>query len=323
MPTNVTPEYKKAEEAFRAARTTDEKIERLQDMIALLPKHKGTDHLYAGLKRKLSSLKKEQESSGRKGGGSTLDLSREGAAQVVMIGPPNSGKSSILHALTNANPEIGDYPFTTRVMKPGMVHFEDIQIQLIDTPPVTAGFMPAHLLGLVRGTDAVLLVVDLSADALLDDMEAVLAAFRERHVRFVRERDPQDRDTLPCRVLAGKADAAGAPERLELLGELIGGRLEILPVSCSTGTGIAELPRLLFTWLKIVRVYTKVPGKKPDMERPYTVFAGQTVGDVCRRIHKDFHDKLRFARLWRQCAEPLTVSRDEPVRDRDILELHL
>ncbi len=330
MPTNVTPEYRKAEEAFRAARTVDEKIERLETMIALLPKHKGTDHLYADLKRRLSKLKEEQETSGRRGGGRSVEINREGAAQVILLGPPNSGKSSLLNALTNANAKVGDYPFTTQAMKPAIVPFEDVRIQLIDTPPVTADFLPVHLPGLVRHADGALLAADLGRDSLLEDMEALLAAFRERHLLFVEEQPAGEKaagepDTVRARVLANKADEPGAADRLELLREMFAGRLEVLPVSAASGQGIAGLPRMLFAWLRIVRVYTKAPGRKVERDRPYTVYAGQTVGDVCLRIHKDFYEKLRFARLWRgrRTADPLTVSRSEPVEDGDILELHL
>jgi ribosome-interacting GTPase 1 len=323
MPTNVGPEYKKAEEAFRAAKTIDEKITRLEDMIALLPKHKGTDHLYADLKRRMSRLQKQQESSGRKsGGGPSLGFEKEGAAQVILVGAPNSGKSTILRALTNATPDIGEYPFSTHAMQPGMVQYEDIQIQLVDTPPVTSEFMPTHLLSVVRGAEAALLVADLSADTLLDDLETVFRAFELRHVTFVA-RQEEDRDRIRCRVIAGKTDAPGAEARLELLREMIGERFQILPLSARDPEAIRRVPRILFEWLGIVRVYTKAPGKKPELEKPYTVFAGQTVGDICSLIHKDFLQNLRFARMWRGSDKPLTVSKHETVQDRDILELHL
>jgi ribosome-interacting GTPase 1 len=324
MPTNVGPEYKKAEEAFRCARTLDEKIERLEDMIALLPKHKGTDHLYADLKRRMSKLQKQAEEKGRKtGAGPTLGFGKEGAAQIVLVGPPNSGKSSILNALTNASPEIGDYPFSTQVMQPGMVLYLDIQMQLVDTPPVTPEFIPTHLLSLLRDADAALLVADLSRDALLDELESVLQAFELRHLQFVRRKRESSRDSILGRIIANKSDAEGAAARLELLGEMIGESLEILPFSCREPGQIAGLPEMLFRWLGIVRVYTKAPGQKPDLKRPYTVFAGQTVGDICALIHKDFLRNLRFARLWRGTENPITVSRNETVQDGDVLELHI
>ena len=324
MPTNVGPEYKKAEEAYRSATSTEEKLEHLEEMIALLPKHKGTEHLYADLKKRLSKLNRQLESSSKKGGrGGGPGFGREGAAQVVLLGAPNCGKSSIVAALSHAHPEIGDYPFTTSRLQPGMAPYLDIQIQLVDTPPVTADFLPRHLLGLLRAVDAALLVADLSRDSLMEDLEAVLAAFRNRHVEFVRQREPDNHDAVLARVLANKHDAPGAELRLELLKEMLGESLEILPMSCASGGNVAEIPEMLFNWLGIVRVYSKIPGKKPEMDHPFCVFSGQTVEDVCALVHKDFTDKLRFARLWRGEHDPITVSRHEPVQDLDILELHL
>ena len=324
MPTNVPPDYKKAEDAYRSAATIDEKIDYLEEMIALLPKHKGTEHLYADLKKRLSKLNRQAESSGKKAGrGGGLGFSREGAAQVVLVGAPNCGKSSILAALSNAHPEIGDYPFTTTRLQPGMVLYQDIKIELVDTPPVTADYLPRHLLGLLRAADAALLVADLSGDSLLEDLEAVVGAFRSRHLQFIRQAAPNDHDTVTGRVLANKIDAPGAELRLELLREMLGDSLEILPLSCASSGNVTELPGILFRWLGIVRVYSKVPGKKPEMDHPFCVFTGQTVEDVCTRIHKDFTDKLHFARLWRDGHDPVTVSRHEPVQDMDVLELHL
>jgi small GTP-binding protein len=325
MPTNVTPEYRKAEEAFRSAKTLDEKIERLEDMMALLPKHKGTDHLYADLKRRMSRLRKQMEqSTGKKGGGAYVDFTKEGAAaQVILVGPPNSGKSSILKALSNAHPEVAEYPFTTNRMQPGMIPYRDIQIQLVDCPPVTADFIHMHLLSLVRGADAVLLVADLSQDTLLDDIDVILEAFSSRHIRFVKNKEDSGRDAIPCRILANKEDAQGAKDRLELLRDQIGESLELIPISCTSPGNVHRIPQMIIDWLGVIRVYTKIPGKKPDMEHPYTVFAGQTVEDICALVHRDFYENLRFARLWRGKAEAITVSRSETVKDEDILELHL
>ena len=170
-----------------------------------------------------------------------------------------------------------------------------------------------------------LLVADLAADSLLEDLEVVETVFAQRGVRFSRERGTagEGEERVRARLLANKLDAPGAAERLELLREWTGGRLEVLPLSCADGRGLSELPAGLFSWLRIVRVYTKHPGGKADPGKPYTLFEGGTVGELCGRIHKDFAERLAFARLWRGGAGPLTVSRDEPLRDRDVLELHL
>jgi small GTP-binding protein len=272
----------------------------------------------------MSTLKRQLEVTEKKTRrGSDVEFTREGAAQVILLGPPNSGKSSILKKLSNAHPDIGNYPFSTVRMQPGMIPYEDIQIQMVDTPPVTADYMPRHLLSLVRKADAVLLVVDLSIDSLLDDIDAVFNAFMERHVRFVRERISGDMDSILCQIIANKIDAPEAGERLELLQQMLNGKLDIVPISCENEEGVLEIPKMMFQWLKVVRVYTKAPGEKVDRGRPYTVFRGQSVGDICELIHKDFSEKLRFARLWRQKDAPITVSRNELVEDGDILELHL
>lgn len=327
MPTNVTPQYRKAEEAFRSATTTEEKIARLEDMIALLPKHKGTDHLYGDLKKRLAKLRRQAETSGRKGrSGPTLGFDREGAAQLILVGAPNSGKSSILAALTKANPDVADYPFTTHYPQPGMVPYEDIQIQLVDTPPVTGDAMPMHVMSLVQGSDAVIITADLSSDALLEDVETVMSAFSSRGVDFVRELATDHeigRRAVRAVIFATKRDAEGADERLGLLREMISDSLEIVPVSVNDSRCVAELCGFLFRFLSIVRVYSKTPGKKPELEKPFTLFQGQTVEDVCALVHKDFVANLNFARLWRGNPNPVTVSRDEIVLDGDILELHV
>ncbi|MHC5138050.1 MAG: GTPase [Planctomycetota bacterium] len=147
MPANLTQQYKKAEQRFKAAGTDEERLEALEEMLREIPKHKGTEHLQADLKKRRSKLKAAIEGGGKKsGGGKHVDVfhvPKSGAGQVALVGMPNVGKSAILAALTHAHVQVADYPFTTDKPAPGMAQFEDVQIQLVDAPPITADFAPA------------------------------------------------------------------------------------------------------------------------------------------------------------------------------------
>lgn len=143
MPTNVTAEYKKAEQAFRQARDLDERLACLKEMLRTIPKHKGTEHLQAGLKTRIKQL--TDELTGPKKGGShaaaLYAVRSEGAAQVCLIGPPNAGKSSLHARLTGSHTEVRPYPYTTKLPVPGMLPFEDVHFQLVDLPPISTEYM--------------------------------------------------------------------------------------------------------------------------------------------------------------------------------------
>ena len=258
----------------------------------------------------------------RSGTSSYSEITKEGAAQVVLVGPPNAGKSSLVRLLTHAHPQVGDYPFTTSAMIPGMVPYEDILIELVDTPPVTPDYCHGQLPGLIRAAEGMIILADLSSDSLLDELEAVLDAFASRHVSVKRKQERTSGDDVSTMVFAHKSDAPGAEPGFQLLREFAGDRFDIVRTSIKDPACASKVSSLLFEWLEIVRVYTKAPGRKAEIKKPFTVFRGDTVGDVCRLIHQDFYEKLRFAKLWRGEDNPKTVSKDEPVRDGDILELH-
>ena len=171
MPANLPPDYKEAERRFREASSHEEKLAALREMLALLPKHKGTDKLQADLRRRVSKLEEEGEQA-RKRGGHRFDpghVRREGAGQWVLVGPPNAGKSALVRALTHAHPEVAPYPFTTRAPLPGMMPFEDVQVQLVDTPAVTVERAEPYVPNLVHTADGVLVVLDVAADDLDQD----------------------------------------------------------------------------------------------------------------------------------------------------------
>ncbi len=174
MPANLTPQYRKIEEEYRRATSIEEELQCLQRMLQEIPKHKGTDHLQAELKAKISKAKKEmatEKSGGKKTRG--LRIPRQGAGTVVILGGPNAGKSQLVARLTNATPEVAPYPFTTTVPAPAMMAWEDVTVQLIDTPPITADFMDPSLHGLIRPADLALLMVDLANDACIEQCQDV------------------------------------------------------------------------------------------------------------------------------------------------------
>ncbi len=325
MAANLTPEYLEAEKRFKGAKTTDEKVETLEEMLATIPRHKGTEKLQADLKRRLSKLRAGQQRRPVSRAGLMHRVEKEGAGQVVLVGPPNSGKSQLLRCLTRATPEVADYPCTTRAPLPGMMAFEDIQIQLVDLPPVHPDFPETWLYQIVRNADAALLVVDLSDPDLLEDLETTLAELCNAKVELDAPTPPGSVGWVSLRtILVGnKLDASAAVEDLEILKELYVGRFPILQVSASTGAGLDGLRRACFELLDLVRVYTKAPGKKPDLTAPYVLKRGAHLMDLAAMVHHDFLTQLRFARVWGHGRfEGQMVNRDYQLVDKDVIELH-
>jgi ribosome-interacting GTPase 1 len=329
MPANLPPDYKAAEQRFREAKTTEDKIAALQEMMAIIPKHKGTDKLRADLRKRLSRLKADQEQQGRKGRkGPSFYIPKEEFPQIILLGTPNVGKSSIVDATTNASPEVADYPYTTSLPAPAMMPVKDIHIQLIDAPPLSPDHVDTWLPEMVRNADATLLVVDLSSDDCADSLEFVKETLASKGIRLSRTLDPSEhelpRNVKPTLVVANKVDSAGAAENLEFLREIVGDDFEIVSVSATTGEGLPAMKQRVFEFLKIVRIYSKIPGHKPDMKRPFVVNKGSTVLDVARKIHREFGDHMKFARVWGSGKfDGQVVERDHVVEDGDVLEIHV
>jgi hypothetical protein len=332
MPANLPPEYFKAEEKYLRAKTIEEKILATQELIRVAPKHKGTEKLLRTLKRRLAKLKQElqKQQSRRVGGGPSFAIKKEGAAQVALVGMPNSGKSMLLRWLTSARPEVADYPFTTREPVPGMMQFEDIQIQLVEVPALIEGSsigkgLGAQPLGVARNADAIVLVVDVSADPL-EQVETLIGELETAGIMLNRgELEDKTDETSVSRqaaIIATKGDLRGAKEEFEELRRKFGDRFPIMLVSAEQGGDSEELKRLIFENLKIIRVYTKRPDEKPS-ERPLVLPKGSTVMDVAEAVHKGLARELKFARVWGSARFPgQQVPRDYTLRDKDIVELH-
>jgi ribosome-interacting GTPase 1 len=330
MPANLPPQYSKAEDEFRRASTPAERLDKLREMYRLLPKHKGTEKLQSDLKKKISRAREEIDGAraAAKKGGVSYRVPHEGSGQVVLLGAPNAGKSALLAALTNAHPEVAPYPFTTHAPQPGIMHWEDVPVQLVDLPAISADFFEPWAIGLIRSADAALLVADLSSDDVADATEAVLARLAGAHIELVGTlpHDAGDETIQHVKTIlaANKTDAPGAADRLEVMQEWFSPRFPILPISVQAGEGLDALRRATYDLLGVLRVYTKVPGKPADRSKPVTVPLGSTVLDLAREIHRDFTDALKFARIWGTGVfEGQTVKRDHELHDRDVVELHI
>jgi ribosome-interacting GTPase 1 len=326
MPANLTPDYMAADKKFKAATTPQDRLAALEEMLSAIPKHKGTEKMQADIKRRIAKLRSEtQKRRGAARGKPFYHVDKEGAGQLVLVGAPNSGKSALLRALSHAEPDVAEYPFTTRAPLPGMMTYENIQIQLVDLPPVDAEQSEGWLYGIIRTADGVLLVVDLSDDDLLAETEEVLRLIREANIELRAVPEPPLPDGLQQKralIIANKLDARGAGERLAIFREFIGDRLTILPVSADAGTGLDGLREAGFRLLDVIRIYSKPPGKKADFTAPFILKRGATVVDAAEAVHKDFVEKLKYARLWNRAHQGQMVGRDHRLEDGDILEIH-
>jgi small GTP-binding protein len=330
MAVNLTPQYHEAEQEYKRAQTAEERLECLKKMWALVPKHKASEKLQAELKAKLSAAKEEveQERKRPRKGGVSHKVPKQGAGQIVLLGAPNAGKSRLLTRLTRATPEVAPYPFTTREPHAGMMDWQDVRVQLVDTPPVTKDFMEGYLSGLVRAADAAALLVDLSDDDGPFAAEAVIERLAQVKTVLVGQppadnSDPSIHHTKTL-LLANKSAAPGAADRLEVVRELFAGRFPIHVLDAESGAGLEEVRDALYRVLNVIRVYSKKPGKPPDMAAPFTCPAGSTVQQMAELVHRDFREKLKSARIWGTGVfDGQTVTRDHVLHDRDVVELHV
>lgn len=327
MPANLPPQYHEAERRYREARDLDEKIEALEDMLAIIPKHKGTDKLKADLRRRISKHKEQQVQ--RKGAGkvkTAYSIEKEGAAQVALIGPPNSGKSSLVTTLTNASPEIAAFPHTTHKPTPGMAVFENIQFQLIDTPPLAREYADPALIDFLRRTDVIAIVLDITADAL-HQLEETLAILRVNRIYPEGEPVPENLPRRPfikkMMVIVNKVDGPAEVEDFEAFRELSGSRIRSAGVSTRSGMNLHAFLKLIYEYSDVIRVFTKMPGKEPDRNMPFVVPRESTVEELAGMIHKDFLTKMKYARVWGSSVHGQMVQRDYVMQDGDVVEIHM
>ena len=327
MPANLPPAYYEAERKYRGAKSVPERIAALQEMTSATPKHKGTDHIRADLRARLARLMAELEKPRNTSSGpQPFSLRKEGAGQAILIGLPNSGKSQLLASLTGTTTKVAAYPFTTQVPQPGMVQYQNVRIQLVDTPAINDRDMQTRLFSLLRNTDLLVAVVDLTTDAV-HQMEELLAELDIWGYRLLAEEEDPDEEGSRVEkravVVGNKADTVGALDQLQRLDECHGDRFSPIMVSTLEEVGLEELREGIFGGLGLVRVYTKPPGGDPSYDAPIVLALGSRVQDAAVALHRDWQRRLRYSLLWGSGKfEGQRVGRDYVVSDGDVLEFH-
>ncbi len=330
MAVNLPPQYHDAEARYKKAQTPEDKLVALKEMWVILPKHKASEKVQAELKTKISELTDQIEQAKlgpKKAAPGTFKFPRQGAGQVVLLGPPNAGKSQLLSKLTKATPAVAPYPFTTREPVPGMMDYEDVRVQLIDLPPITADHYENFVTDITRAADAAMLFLDLADDDGVAATRAVLERLKLARRELVPPGSPPIDDptiyAIPTLLVANKGDDDAADIRLEIAREEFGTRFPLVIVSAERGDGLNELRKAVYDALGVMRIYTKQPGKPADMTSPFTPPVGATVAELAGKVHRDLEETVKSARVWGSGVhDGQTVGRDHVLHDKDIVELH-
>ncbi len=331
MPANLPPHYYELEREFNKETDPHEKLRLAKELLALMPKHKGTDKLQAEMKAKISRLKKQIDEGGRGHGAHRVDLhshiEKEGAAQVILIGPPNSGKSSLLESLTNAKPLVADYPYATREPVTGMMAYETVHFQLIDTPSISEQQFPNYLPNLIRQADLVVLVADLSASDPIAGLEVLLRLINEKAI-ILTSSPPEEVENprysyKKAIIVANKCFEDETGKRQQILRQRFPD-FTIIPTSILDDESLDRFKAAVFDAMGIIRVYTKRIGHEVEYKDPIILPVGGTVEQAAVMLHKDFAYKLQFAKVWGKGKfEGQRVKNNFVLSDGDIIEFHI
>ena len=322
-PSNPPPSHD-AEAEYKKARTPDEKLAALKKMWVILPKHKASEKVQAILKTKISEVTDEVEAvkSGPKKATASYKIPHQGAGTIVFLGGPNAGKSSLLRKLTKATPEVAPYPFTTREPVPGMMDWEDVRVQLIDLPPITADFYEPHITDFARTSHGAALIVDIGDDGRPPCRKRSSRRLAGRSISSVIKEGEGARQSSHPHAAHGKQDRRRRlNDRLDNEGD---DRRPCDPEPQHRERRLDELRTRFFRMLGVIRIYAKPPGKPADMTAPFTIHNGGTVLDFAERVHSDLSESLKSAKVWGSAQfDGQTVKRDHVLRDRDVVELHM
>jgi ribosome-interacting GTPase 1 len=327
MPTNLPPEYYSAEAIYKQAATPQDKISALESLIATIPKHKGTDKLRADFRKRLSKLRENAAKTKKGGRGDLYTVEKQGAAQAALVGFANSGKSSLLAAVSKAHPVIADFPMSTVLPLSGMMPFEDIQFQIVDLPPVGNESTDGWVSGILRTADMFILVIDLMEDPDIQT-ELLIEQIAQWRIPILRKSNSVDKDdsssSKPVIITTNKYDMPDTEKKLIDVEQKYIDEFSIVPVSAKNRRGMDLFKRAVFMNSGVIRVYSKEPGKEADMAKPFTLFSGTSVLDLAQIIHKDFIAHLKYACIWGSGKfDGQRVQKDYELQDKDIVEYHV
>jgi small GTP-binding protein len=329
MPANLTPQYLAAEDRYKKAKDNIERLNALKEMLALIPKHKGTEKLQGDIKRKIARIKSEIDSNKYKKGKRKFfySIEKEGVAQVALVGAPNAGKTSLINSLTNTNFETASYPYTTRIIQIGMMKYEDIQIQMVDLPPLSKEYFENWVPSIIKQADIILLVIDISSDYFLNQIDIIVDILDKNKIMLNSERIEKEDykwKYIKSIVVGNKIDLDGSIDNFNLLKELYDEQYPLVIVSARENVELENLKNKIFELLDLVRIYSKRPGHIPDMENPFTFPRGSTLMDFAQAVHKDFSESLKFARVWGKSKfQGQRITKEYILEDKDIIELHI
>jgi ribosome-interacting GTPase 1 len=322
MPVTLPAQYRAAQAQLMAARLLDDRKAVLAELLATLPRHESTTRVRAELKRHLARLRNELARRASKKS-HQVHVDPEGVAQVLLLGAPNVGKSSLLGLLTRAEPSIADYPFSTTRPQAGLTRFEDVMLQLVDLPAVTAQHIDPWMQSLAQGADAALLVADPSAPEVLAGIEDVCDRFTALDLPLVGalpDGSPDQVMPLPTLLVINKTDLVDEGE-IEVLEELYHDRYTCVRCSVRQRIGVQALKLALWCLLQLVRVYLRKPGKSRERSEAMVLPAGSSVSDLVMRVSPEKAERLAAARVWGGKIQGQRVGRDFLLRDRDEVEL--
>jgi small GTP-binding protein len=300
MPINAGYEYIAAEKKYLNAATMEERIAALQEMISKAPSHKGGENLRAELRLRLKKLLEKKEKAKSVGKSSKKGVKKEGF-QVVLIGLPNSGKSSLLAKITNARPLITEHPFATREPEIGTLDYQGVKAQIVDLPSIGSELFD---IGIVNTADLVLILVE-----NLSEIDKITSMLNRAYGKKI--------------IVITKSDLLNEEQLRKLEQTIRSKKINAIPISTVNDYNIETLKSSILKSMDVIRVYTKEPGK-PKAENPCVLPVGSTVKDVAESIRNGFFKTIKETRITGPSSKFANqkVGIEHVLKDLDTVEFH-